>query len=437
MERWSDSDSDAIEYEDGEYEYPADDLPEEVVEVIEEQGSSGDAAVGAAITRAGSTAAGAAVGAGKSLAGGFSAMREVREASRLRASARAKVHDIEQGLEEDRSLLVHREDVERNYDEIVSTQAAAVETAQGEIDEAAADIEGLEAQRKKLGEELRRMKERHEQQLRPYRNLMDSSRGRSDDAAKALANARRSVKSAEVAVNEATRRRAKRISDSHQAVDNAKERLRVVEAERDALVTDGATDAAAIAKVESELATEQANLQMATSEVTRVTDEAQKSVDQAQQVLWTRQREQAAAEKAAETAKEEATTHKNEYDGRFKEAQAKEKAHEDAIRACDTRIKDLRKTKDAAEGRKREAQTILDEANEIHAHPETTEGLRQRIKNEELDLEDAMAELDELTANERDLRRSTRGARTIFIVVTVAVIALIIILVWFFVFRPK
>ena len=123
----------------------------------------------------------------------------------------------------------------------------------------------------------------------------------------------------------------------------------------------------------------------------------------------------------AETAKEEATAHKDEYDGLYKDAQAKERAREEAIKSCDARIRDLSKTKEAAEARVRDAQAILDEANEIHAHPETTEGLRQRIANEEEDLMYARAELDELAANERELRRSTRGARTIFITVTVLV----------------
>ena len=73
----------------------------------------------------------------------------------------------------------------------------------------------------------------------------------------------------------------------------------------------------------------------------------------------------------------------------------------------------------------------MDEANEIHAHPETTEGLRQRIADEEADLLDAQAELDELSVTERELRRSTRGSRAIVIVTAVAVIALIVVLVWF------
>ena len=95
----SDSDSNTVEYEDGEYEYPIQDMPEEYVEVSEGPNArdalEGDAAVGAAITRAGSTAAGAANDAGRSIAGGFSAMRQVRQASKMRANARAEVREIE------------------------------------------------------------------------------------------------------------------------------------------------------------------------------------------------------------------------------------------------------------------------------------------------------------------------------------------------------
>lgn len=447
MASWSEQgEEDAREYEDISDAYAADGYrqgvpngPEYEVDEVEvtvsEPSPTGDAAVGAAISRAGSNAAGAARGAGKSIAGGFSAMRQVRQASKLRANAQSDLRDIELGLEEDRSLLVHREDVERNYEEIVLTQTGEIDAAQAEVNEAAQGLEEQQAEKKRLEDELRRMRERHEQKLRPYRNLMDSSRGRSDDAAKALANARRAVKSAESAVNDATKRRSQRISAAHRAVDNAKERLSAVQAEYDALMADGATDSSAVAKVEGELQAEAANLQTKHAEVTQVTEEAQSSVDQAQQNLWALQRELSAAEKVAETAKEEATTHKDEYDGLFKEAQAKERAHEEAIKSCDSRIRDLSKTKANAETRVSEAQAVLDEANEIHAHPETTEGLRQRIANEEDDLMEARAELEELTISERELRRSTRGARTIFIVVTVLVVLLIAVLVWFFLLR--
>ena len=78
------------------------------------EATSGDAAVGAAITKAGTSAAHAAAGASRSLVGGLSAIRDVRHAKKQRADAQADLRDIERLLEADRSDLAHRREIERN-----------------------------------------------------------------------------------------------------------------------------------------------------------------------------------------------------------------------------------------------------------------------------------------------------------------------------------
>ena len=393
--------------------------------------TSGDAAVGAAITKAGTSAAHAAKGASRSIAGGWSAMRDVRHAKKQRTDAQADLRDIERLLEADRNDLAHRREIERNYPQIVSTQKKEIAKAKAEAEEADAHIKECEEKSRALKAELASMKEQHEQELRPYRNLMESSRGRSDDAARALANVRRSVRSAEGALNDATKRREQRIAAANRAVDNARERLTVVQDEQSVLQADEAqSSVSALAKVESEIATEEAHLKAAREEVVQVTEESQGAVNQAQQTLWGLKRELAAAEKTAADAKQEATSRKDEYDNLYKAAQAKEKAQDEAIKACESRIRDYKKTRDAARKRVEDARKILHEAKQIHEHPETTEGLRQRIADEEEDLATAQEELDDLTANERELRRSTRGARAAVVAIIVVVLIVIVLIAW-------
>lgn len=391
-----------------------------------------------AIMRAGSSAREAAGGAGRSLSVGFSAMRQVRQASKMRADAEADVRDIERGLEEDRDELAHREDVERNYHEIVAAEEAEIEDAQQSIAKAKARIAKEEAEVRRLNEELRSMRERHEQKLRPYRNLMDSSRGRSDDSAKSLANVRRSVRGAERALNEATKNRDVRISNAHRAVDNAQERVGAVEAELEVMrnsVDSEAATPAAIAKMERELSSNQLALEAARRDVAQVTQEAQDAVDQAQRRLLSLQREQTQAEQVAETNKSDATARKDEYDGLYRDAQAKERAQEEEIKSHETRIRNLEQVRDDAQDRLEEAQDILEEAHQIHAHPETTEGLRERIADEEADLEDAQADLEDLLQTERELRQATRGSRMILFAVVAGVLILVALIVWFLFLR--
>ncbi len=392
--------------------------------------SKGASSAAGAMSKAGSTVKGAAAGTSRSIVGGIGAMRDVRKATKARQSAAADLRAIKQGLEEDQELLAHRVDVARNYKRIVAVQTAAVKAAQEESDKAARMTKEQQAELERHQDELKAMRESHEQELRPYRNLMESSRGRSDDAAKALAAARRSVRSAEGAVSEATKRREQRITGAHRSVDNARERLSTVQTELSSLSTNAEGSETTLARVQGELASEQMHLETAQADVVQITQEAQAAVDQAQNTLWSLQRELATAEKAAEAAKIEAAGHKEEFDRRYKAAQAQERAKSDAIKACETRISSLKKTHDAAEMRARDAQAILDEANDIHAHPETTEGLRQRIENEKRDLEDANADLDELSAQERELRRSTRKTRFGFVVACIVVLIVLALVLW-------
>ena len=127
-------------------------------------------------------------GSSNSVAKGLSAMREVRQVSKQRASASDSLREIEAGLVQDRDELAHREEIVENFDSIVETQSAAEANAKNDIARLTVQIKEEQLSIEEANEELRRLKEANEQTLRPYRNLMDSSRGRSDDAAKALAN---------------------------------------------------------------------------------------------------------------------------------------------------------------------------------------------------------------------------------------------------------
>jgi len=363
-------------------------------------------------------------------AAGLKAIRAVRAAAKRRADAQQDLREIERGLEEDEAELIHRQDIEDHYDEIVATETEISATARQEVQEATAKIREAQREQARLTDTLKRTRERNEQKLRPYRNLADSSRGRSDDAAKALAAARRDLKAAERAMAEATKTRDARISAAHRDVDNASERLSAVEAEAEQ--TRQAGDEVALERVAAELESERAHLSTARAEVDRVSAEERDHVDQIQRNLLKRQRDLTSAEQAAEAAKTEATQRKTEYDNLYKEAQTEERVHEDAIKSQEESIKELKRTRAAAQKRYEESQATLEEANQIHDHPEVTEGLRLRIDDEQADLDEARAELDRLVKTETTLRQRTRGTRLFFIIVATLVVASVIaLIVWF------
>ena len=366
----------------------------------------------------------------RSISQGMRSIGELRKTSKQRSQVQAEIRDIERAIEDDRDELAHRVEVDRDYDAIVSEQQSAI--ARATKDEEAAKTEADAEQRRldQLKDELSAMKERHEQKLRPYRNLMESSRGRSDDAAKQLANTKRDVRRAENELSEATKRRTQRIAGAHQAVDNSKDRLASIMTELETTQGDSEAKSTAVQKLQDEYAAQQRQLQRANEEVAQVTQECQQEVDQAQQFLWRKQRELSKCEQDAESAKQEATTHKNEHDMLFREAQDKERAKQAEIRDAEKRVEELRRSADEAAGRRADAQELLDEANDIHAHPEHTKALRRRIDDSQHDLKDIRQELATLSASEKELRRTTRSARIAVIVGVVVAILIVMLIIW-------
>ncbi len=367
---------------------------------------------------------------GRSISQGMRSIGELRKTSKQRSQAQAEVRDIERAIDDDRDELAHRLEVERDYDVIVNEQTRAIEKATQDEDAANSKLNAEQCRLDQLKDELSTMKERHEQKLRPYRNLMESSRGRSDDAAKQLANVRRDVRRAEGELNDATKRRTQRIANAHQAVDNSKNRLASILSELETTQGDPDAKPAATQKLQDEYAAQQRQLQRANDDVVQVTQECQQEVDQAQQSLWRKQRELSKCEQDADSAKQEATTHKDEYDMLFREAQEKERTKQGEIRDSEKRVEEYRRDAGEAAGRRADAQALLDEANDIHAHPEHTEVLRSRIADSQQDLKDARQELETLAASEKELRKSTRSARIAVIAGIVVAILIVALIIW-------
>ena len=412
--------------EELDYELPGQDLePGEAAPESEEQ----------AIAKAGQSAAAVANSASQQLKEGLEAIRNVRALAKQRADARAQLDELRRELDDAMEILEHRVDIERNYDQIVLEQTTQIEAAQAASSSAQAHIDELSGERDRLSSNLAALKAEHEESLRPYKNLMDTTKGRSDDASVALADARRTVKSAESQANDAIRRRDQRVSAANRAVDNAQERLRRVQTELDKLQGDPDAPITALPKMRDELVAERAHLDSAREDVDKVTAETQQAVEEAQARLFTLRQTLESAERTAEDAKREATASREEYDRLYKEAKAAEDELESTIKERTRDIAAATKDRDAAERRIDELQIVLDEANDIHETPEVTSKLRERISAGQAELERQGQEFQELTQSERELRETTRSKRILFFAVVAFIVVLMVALVWFLLLR--
>ncbi|MBP3883741.1 MAG: hypothetical protein J6D54_02220 [Olsenella sp.] len=373
-----------------------------------------------------------ASGALGSLKDGLDAIGAVRSAAKQHSDARAQLKRLKKELAKTQSVLDHRTEIESRYDEIVSEKTAEIEDARRAILASQERAQQLEAEKSELEGRLQQMKAEHETAIRPYRDLMESTKGRSDDAAKSLAEIRRAVKNADQQVADAAKRREQRIANANRAVDNAQERLRKVESELSSLQSGGNASPSAIQKMQSEVVTERAHLDAARDEVTRTTAECQQLVDNAQTHLWTQKQSLETVERQANEAKRESDAHREEYERLYNSALAEEKALEEDISLRKKSIDEANKERIESERLESEAQALLDEANDIHATPEVTQQLKQGIEDGEAALERQESEVNSLAQSERRLREATRAQRFVFIGVAVAVLIVIALLIWFF-----
>lgn len=408
---------------------PEDLISDEVTEETPEEGEN-------SLAKAGQSAAAAANTASQHLKEGLEAIRNVRALARQHSNARAQLEELRRELDEAMSILEHRVQIERDYDSIVSEQTAQLEAARAASADAKTHMDATSAERDRLSSNLASLKAEHEESLRPYKNLMDTTKGRSDDASVALADARRAVRNAESQANEATRRREQRVSAANRAVDNAQERLRRVQTELDKLQGDQ-SDApiTALPKMRDELAAERAHLDAAREEVDKVAAESQQAVEEAQARVFSLRQTLEAAERTAEDAKREASASREEYDRLYKEAKAAEEKLESAIKERTREIATIERERNDAEDRIDEIQIILDEANDIHDTPEVTEKLRERITAGQAELERQDREVKDLAQSEKHLRETTRTKRIAFFAVAAVIVIALIALVWFLVFK--
>ncbi len=363
--------------------------------------------------------------------GGFAAMRQVHAASKEHSNARSELKKAASALAEDKKVLDHRIDVTRSYAQIVSEQTKARTDAEKAKAAAERRIEALKEEHDKLAGELEAMRSEHAEALKPFQNVMESTRGRADDTAKLLSEAKKAAKAAQTEANDAQARREQRISAANKAYDNAQARLRKLNADFEELKGRPDTDAGAIARMEQEISAEKAHLESTKADIPLVTDEAQKNVDAAQRHLWNQQQALDSAQKAADEASTEAKRRKAEYDERYQSFQTEEATLDNDVVQREMGIRDASKDRDTAQANIEAAQKLLDEAEDIHSHPEVTKKLAESVAEKQHLVDIQKQEVSSLARSEKQLRSSTRKQRITFISLLIVIAAVILLIIWF------
>lgn len=386
----------------------------------------------------GSAVSNTANAVGTFIAQGASAMREMNAAKKALADARAHLAELEQRIADQGEELETRQDIADRYDQIVAEQRQTIETAQKAAAAAKIGRDTHAAKATELKAQLEQMEEEDDATERRLKAALDA------------------VEAREASSRETGNRLVRRLEDSKRIRDK-------VQAERDAGVaaaqqTVDATRAQLetlrreYAELQRNPSANPANYTVRTSElsmqISDTADALRKAEEDVPHITADLEHSLAAAEHAVEQAQAPIADAKRAHQAVTAEADAARDELQTAKAAAATRQRELREKIAAEDKARREqeqaianaqadiahAQSIIEQATEVHDHPEITESLAGSLVRDKAEHAETEREVAQLEAAEDDVRERTRDSRIKFTgaIVCIVAVVLVIILIWLF-----
>ena len=386
----------------------------------------------------GSAVSNTANAVGSFIAQGASAMREMNAAKKALADARAHLAELEQRIADQAEELETRQDIAGRYGQIIADQRQAIAAAQKTA--AAAEIN----------------RDAHAAKATELKGQLEQMKAEDDATELRLKAALDAVEAREASSRETGNRLVRRLEDSKRIRDKVK-------AERDAGVAAARQTADATraqletlrreyAELQRNPSANPANYTVRTSElsmqISDAADALRKAEEDIPRVTADLEHSLAAAEQAVEQAQAPIADAKRAHQAVTAEADAARDELQSAKTAAATRQRELREkiaTQDKARREQEQAianaradaahaQSIIEQATEVHDHPEITESLAGSLARDKAEHTETEREVAQLEAAEDDVRKRTRDSRVKFTGAIVCIVAaiLVIIAIWLF-----
>lgn len=378
---------------------------------------------------------------GAFIAQGASAMREMNAAKKVLADARAHLAELEQRIADQGEELKTRQDIAGRYDQIVAEQRQTIDTAQKAAAAAEIGRDTHAAKATELKAQLEQIKEEDDATERRLKAALDA------------------VEAREASSRETGNRLVRRLEDSKRIRDK-------VQAERDAGVaaaqqTVDATRAQLetlrreYAELQRNPSANPANYTVRTSElsmqISDTADALRKAEEDVPHITADLEHSLAAAEHAVEQAQAPIADARRAHQAVTAEADAARDELQTAKAAAATRQRELREKIAVEDKARREqeqaianaqadvahAQSIIEQATEVHDHPEITESLAGSLARDKAEHAETEREVAQLEAAEDDVRERTRDSRIKFTGAIVCIIAIILVIVLIGLFASK
>ena len=368
-------------------------------------------------------------------------MREMNAAKKALAGARDHLAELEQRIADQGEELETRQDIAGRYDQIVAEQRQTIDTAQKAAAAAEIGRDTHAAKATELKAQLEQIKEEDDATERRLKAALDA------------------VEAREASSRETGNRLVRRLEDSKRIRDK-------VQAERDAGVaaaqqTVDATRAQLetlrreYAELQRNPSANPANYTVRTSElsmqISDTADALRKAEEDVPHITADLEHSLAAAEHAVEQAQAPIADAKRAHQAVTAEADAARDELQTAKAAAATRQRELREKIAVEDKARREqeqaianaqadvahAQSIIEQATEVHDHPEITESLAGSLARDKAEHAETEREVAQLEAAEDDVRERTRDSRIKFTGAIVCIVAVILVIVLIGLFASK
>lgn len=375
---------------------------------------------------------------GAFIAQGASAMREMNAAKKALADARAHLAELEQRIADQGEELETRQDIAGRYDQIVAEQRQTIDTAQKAAAAAEIGRDAHAAKATELKAQLEQIKEEDDATERRLKAALDAVEAREASSRETGNRLVRRLEDSKRIRDKVQAERDAGVAAAQQTVDATRAQLETLRREYAELQRNPSANPANYTVRTSELSMQISDtadaLRKAEEDVPNITDDlehslaaAEHAVEQAQAPIADAKRAHQAVTAEADAARDELQTAKAAAATRQRELREKIAAEDKARREQEQAIAN-------AQADVAHAQSIIEQATEVHDHPEITESLAGSLARDKAEHAETEREVAQLEAAEDDVRERTRDSRIKFTGAIVCIIAAIlaIIAIWLF-----
>jgi len=375
---------------------------------------------------------------GTFIAQGASAMREMNAAKKALADARAHLAELEQRIADQTEELETRQDIAGRYDQIVADQRQAIATAQKTAAAAEIDRDAHASKATELKGQLEQMKTEDDATELRLKAALDAVEAREASSRETGNRLVRRLEDSKRIRDKVKAERDAGIAAAQQTVDATRAQLETLRHEYAELQRNPSANPANYTVRTSELSMQISDtadaLRKAEEDVPRITADLEHSLAAAEQAVEQAQAPIADAKRAHQAVTTEADAARDELQTAKTAAATRQRELREKIAAEDKARRDQEQTIANAQTDAAHAQSIIEQATEVHDHPEITESLAGSLARDKVEHTETEREVAQLEATEDAVRERTRDSRIKFTGAIVCIVAVIlaIILVWLF-----